>query len=180
MVKFDKQPTYSMVHRIPRVPSVNHIWRTSEMGGYITPTGWGIPTASQWGVKSKVPDKRAEWLHNPCRMGSPRPFTTGAESKVAHKWDGWLHNPCRVGVPDQGAGGKMRGGPQMGSVAKSHTPPWRSPPRKSRQQNPNRPTPSTWGVPRRLRTGGQSHRWPTSGLGGYIVPATSGVPTASQ
>ena len=28
--------------------------------------------------------------------------------------------------------------------------------------------------------GGQHQRWPTKGQGGYITPATSGVPTASE
>ena len=31
-----------------------------------------------------------------------------------------------------------------------------------------------------LQSGGQNHRWPTSGQGGYINPAAWGVPTASK
>ena len=31
-----------------------------------------------------------------------------------------------------------------------------------------------------LQSGGQNHRWPTSGQGAYITPAAEGVPTASQ
>ena len=31
-----------------------------------------------------------------------------------------------------------------------------------------------------LQSGGQNHRWPTSGQGGYITPAAWGVPTASE
>ena len=49
-----------------------------SLGGYITPTAWGVPTAS----------------------------VRGAESKGAHKWAGWLHNPCRLGgSPPLGSGG---------------------------------------------------------------------------
>ena len=40
-------------------------------------------------------------------------------------------------------------------------------------------TPAAWGSPP-LRSGGQNHRWPTSGQGGYITPAAWGVPTASE
>ena len=37
---------------------------------------------------------------------------------VAHKWARWLHNPCRLGEPHRfGAGGRIRGGPQVGKVA---------------------------------------------------------------
>ena len=31
-----------------------------------------------------------------------------------------------------------------------------------------------------LQSGGQNQKWPTSGQGGYITPAASGVPTASE
>ena len=31
-----------------------------------------------------------------------------------------------------------------------------------------------------FHSGGQNHKWPTSGQGGYITPAALGVPTASQ
>ena len=39
-------------------------------------------------------------------------------------------------------------------------------------------------LPRRgspaLQSGGQNQKWPTSGQGGYITPAASGIPTASE
>ena len=31
-----------------------------------------------------------------------------------------------------------------------------------------------------LQSGGQNQKWPRSGQGGYITPAASGVPTASE
>ena len=47
-------------------------------------------------------------------MGSKQ----GAESEVAHKWARWLHNPCRRRGPHRfSAGGRIRGGPQVGKVA---------------------------------------------------------------
>ena len=47
----------------------------------------------------------------------------------------------------------------MGNVATSPLPPWGSPP---------------------LQSGGQHQKWPINGQGGYITPAASGIPTASQ
>ena len=65
-------------------------WPTSGQGGYITPAALGVPTASE----------------------------RGAESKVAQKWAKWLHNPCRLGGPHRlGAGDEIRGGPQVRKVA---------------------------------------------------------------
>ena len=76
----------------PPLPSggQNQKWPTSGQGGYITPTAWGVATASG----------------------------RGAESEVAHKWARWLHNPCRLGGPHRfRAGGRIRSGPQVGKVA---------------------------------------------------------------
>ena len=36
------------------------------------------------------------------------------------------------------------------------------------------------GGPHRIRAGDQNQKWPTSGQGGYITLAASGVPTASE
>ena len=70
----------------------NQKWPKSGPSGYITPTyvthaALGVPTAS----------------------------VREAQSEVAHKWARWLHNPSRLGGPHRfGAGGTMRGGPQVG------------------------------------------------------------------
>ena len=130
----------------------------------------------------------ARWLHTPCLLGGPHRFRAraesevghkwaegyislaasgvptaskqGAESEVAHKWARWLHNPCRLGGPHRfRAGGRIKSGPQVGKVATYPLPPRGSPPRQNR---------------------GQNQKWPTSGQGGYIPPAASGVPTASE
>ena len=51
----------------------------------------------------------------------PLPATAlerGAQSEGAHKWARWLHNPCCLGGPHRfRAGGKIKGGPQVGKVA---------------------------------------------------------------
>ena len=68
----------------------NHKWPTCGQGGYITPTAWGSPSASQ----------------------------RGAESEVAHKWARWLHNPYRLREPlCIRAGGRIRSAPLVGKVA---------------------------------------------------------------
>ena len=43
--------------------------------------------------------KRVDWLHKPCRLGTPQRFRAGEGGGVskAHKWPHWLHNLCRLG-----------------------------------------------------------------------------------
>ena len=36
------------------------------------------------------------------------------------------------------------------------------------------------GDPLRFRVGGQNQKWPTCGQGGYVTPAASGIPSASE
>ena len=97
---------------------------------------------------------------SPAAWRVPIASKRGAESKVAHKWARWLHNPCRLGGPQRfRAGGKIRGGPQVGKVATCPLPPGGSP---------------------SLQSGGQNQKWPTSGQGGYITPAAWGFPTTSE
>ena len=96
----------------------NQRWPTSGQGGYITPTAWGVPTASNRGAESEVAHKWARWLHTPSAWGVPTASHRGAESEVAHKWARWLHNPCRLGGPHRfTAGGIIRGGLQVDKVA---------------------------------------------------------------
>ena len=92
--------------------------------------------------------------------GSPTASKRGAKSEVAHKWAKWLPHPCRIGEPHHcRAGGKIRSGPQVGEMATSPLPYRGAPP---------------------LQSGGQNQKWPTSGQGGYLTPAVSGSPTASE
>ena len=79
---------------------------------------------------------------------------------VAHKWARWLHNLCCLGGPHRlRAGGRTRGGPQVGKVATLPLPPRGSPP---------------------LQGGEQNQKWPTSRQGGYIAPAAWGFSTSSE
>ena len=167
----------------------NQKWPTSGQSGYITPAVSRIPTASERGAESEVAHKWAKWLPHPCRIGdthrfraggkirngpqvgematSPLPYrgspplqSLGAKSQVAHKWAKWLPHPCRIGDPHRfGAAGRIRIGPQVGEMATSPLPYRGSPP---------------------LQSGGQNQKWPTSGQSGYLTPAISGIPTASE
>ena len=176
-------------------------WPTCGQSGYVTPPASGIPTASQRGGKSERAHKWAKWLRHPYGLGDPHRFRAGgrgiqkwptcgqsgyvtpavsgiptasergAKSEVAHKWGKWLRHPCRLGevyvtptvlgIPtlQSGGGGEFRSGPLVGKVATSPLPPWGSPP---------------------LQSGGENQKWPTSGQSGYVTPAVSGIPTASQ
>ena len=135
----------------------NQKWPTSGQIGYLTPAVSVIPTASKRGAKSEVAHKWANWLPHPCRIGDPHRFRAGGK---AHKWANWLPHPCRIGDPHRfKAGGKIRSGPQVGKLATSPLPYRGSPP---------------------LQSGGQNQKWPTSGQIGYLTPAVSGIPTASE
>ena len=102
----------------------------------------------------------AKWLRHPCHLGDPHRFRAGGKSEVAHKWAKWLRHPCRLGDPHRfRAGGKIRSGPQVDKVATS--------PLQSRGSPP-------------LKSGGQNQKWPTCGQSGYVTPAVSGIPTASE
>ena len=157
--------------------------------GYVTPAVSGIPTASERGAKSEVAHLWSKWLRHPCRLGDPHRrragaliqkwptcrqsgYVTlavsgipnaserGAKSEVAHLWAKWLRHPCRLGDPHRStAGGKFRSGPRVGKMATSPLPSRGSPP---------------------LQSGGQNQKWPTCGQSGYVTPAVSGIPTASE
>ena len=117
--------------------------------------------ALQNGVRNqKWPTSGQGGYITPAAPGIPSASERGAKSEVAHKWARSLHHRCHLGDPHRfRAGGKIRSGQQMGQVATSPLPPRGSPPLQSR---------------------GQNQKWPTSGQGGYITLAASGIPTASK
>ena len=167
----------------------NQKWPTSGQSGYLTPAVSGSPTAAERGAKirsgpqvgkvatsplpyqgspplqsggqnQKWPTSGQSGYLTPAVSGIPTASERGAKSKVAHKWANWLHHPYRIGEPHRfRAGNKIRSGPQVGKVATSPLPYRGSPP---------------------LQSGGQNQKWPTSGQSGYLTPAVSGIPTASE
>ena len=76
----------------------------------------------------------------------------------------------------------------MGKVATPPLPPRGSPPLQSGGQNQKWPingqggyiTPAATGIPTASERLGQNQKWPINGQGGYITPAASGIPTASE
>ena len=119
------------------------------------------PLESRGGGGSEVAHQWAKWLRHPCRSGDPHRFREGGgKSEVAHLWAKWLRHPCRLGDPHRfRAGGKIRSGPIIGKVATSPLSSLGSPP---------------------LQSGGGNQEWPTSGQSGYVTPAVSGIPAASE
>ena len=167
----------------------NQKWPTSGQSGYLTPAVSGIPTASERGAKSEVAPKWAKWLPHPCRIRDPHRFKAGGKNKSGpqvgkmatsplpyrgspplqsggqnQKWptsgqSGYL-TPAVSGIPTASKrGAKIRSGPPVGKLATSALPYRGSPP---------------------LESGGQNQKWPTSGQRGYLTPAVSGIPTASE
>ena len=138
----------------------NQKWPTSGQSGYLTPAVSGIPAATERGQNQKWPTSGQIGYLTPAVSGIPAAAERGAKSEVAHKWAKWLPHPCRIGDPRRfRAGGKIRSGPQVGKVATAPLPYRGSPP---------------------LHSGGQNQKWPTSGQIGYLTPAVSGIPAASQ
>ena len=96
----------------------NQKWPTSGSAGYITPAAWGVPIGSERGAESEVATSGSAGYITHAAWGVPTASERGAESEVAHKWVSWLHNPCRLGGPHRfRAGGRIRGGPQVGQLA---------------------------------------------------------------
>ena len=139
----------------------NQKWPTDGQSGYLTPAVSGIPTASQRKDKIRSGPQVGKVATSPLPYrGSPPLQSGGIKSEGAHKWAKWLPHPCRIGDPHRGrAGGKIRSGPQVGKVATSPLPYRGSPP---------------------VQSGGQKQKWPTSGQSGYLTPAVSGIPGASE
>ena len=120
----------------------------------------GSPPLQSGGQNQKWPTSGQSGYITPAISGIPTASERGAKSEVAHLWAKWLRHPCRLGDPHRfRAGGKIRSGPQVGKVATSPLPARGSPP---------------------LQSGGQNQKWPTSGQSGYVTPAISGIPTASE
>ena len=120
----------------------------------------GSPALQSGGQNQKWPTCGQNGYVTPAVSGIPTASERGAESEVAHLWAKWLCHPCRLGDPHRfRAGGKIRSGPLVGKVATS--------PLRSRGSPP-------------LQSGRQNQKWPTCGQNGYVTPAVSGIPTASE
>ena len=120
----------------------------------------GSPPLQSGGQNQKWPTCGQSGYVTPAFSGIPTASERGAKSEVAHLWAKWLRHPRRLGDPHRfRAGGKIISGPQLGKVATSPLPSRGSPP---------------------LKSGGQNQTRPSSGQSGYVTPAVSGIPTASE
>ena len=118
------------------------------------------PPLQSGGQNQKWPTCGQSGYATPAVSGIPTAAGRGAKSEVAHLWARWLPHPCRLGDPHRfRAGGKIRSGPPVGKVATSPLPSRGSPP---------------------LQSGGGNQKWPTCKQSGYVTPAVSGIPTASE
>ena len=117
-------------------------------------------------------------------------FRAGGQNQ---KWptcgqNGYL-TPVVSGIPTASErGDKIRSGPLVGKVATSPLPSRGSPPLQSGGAKSEvahlwarwLPHPCRLGDPHRFRAGGQNQKGPTCGQNGYVAPAVSGIPTASE
>ena len=164
----------------------NQKWATCRQNGYVSPAVSGIfraggkirsgplvgkmatsplpsrgsPPVQSGGQNQKWPTCGQNGYVTPAVSGIPTASERGAKSHVAHLWAKWLRHPCRLEDPQRfRAGGKIRSGPLVGKMATSPLPSRGSPPLQSR---------------------GPNQMWPTCGQSGYVTPAVSGIPTASE
>ena len=176
-------------HRF-RAGRQNQNWPTSRQDGYITPAVWGSPPLQSGGTESEVAHKWARWLHHPCRLGVPTASERGDRIRSGPQVGKVATSPLPPrGVPTASErGDRIRSGPQVGKVATSPLPPGGSPPLQSGGTESELAHkwarwlhhPCRLRGPHRFSAGGQNQKWPTSGQGGYITPAASGVPSASE
>ena len=152
------------LHRCRAREGGNQKWPTCGQSGYVTPAVSGITTASERGGEIRSGPLVAKVATSPLpSLGSP-PLQSGG-------------------------GGGIRSGPLVAKVATSPLPSRGSPPLQSRGGKSE--VPHLWqkwlrharrlGDPHRCRAGGGGgKKWPTCGQSGYVTPAISGIPTASE
>ena len=167
----------------------NQNWPIHGQGGYITPAASGIPTASERGAKSEVAHTWAGWLHHHCRLADPHRCRAGGKIRSGPYMGKVATSPLLPwGSPPLYSGGQNQKWPingQGGCITPADS---------------GIPIASKWGAksevaytwarwlhhpchlgdPHRFKAGGKIRRRPNSGQGGYITPAASGIPTASE
>ena len=192
-------------------------WPTYGQSGYVTPAISGIPTASKRGEEIRSGPLVGNVATSPLPSRGSPPLQSGGQNQ---KWP-TLGKVATQPLPSRGSpplqsGREIKGGPQVGKVGTSPVPSRGSPPLESEWENPKWPTsgqsgyvtpavsgiptaserggnsevahlwakwlchPCHLGDPHRFKTGGGNQKWPTCGQRGYVTPAFSGIPTASE
>ena len=146
----------------------------------------GARTLQSRGQKLEVAHMWADWQHLPCHPRGPQRFTAGDEIRTP-KWAYWLRHPCLLGSTPLQSGAPNHNWPtnrQGGYITPAA---WGVPTASERgTQSKVAHKWARWLQPLRaggfppLQCGGHNQRWPRSRQGGYITPATWGVPTASE
>ena len=167
----------------------NQKWPTSGRSGYLTLAVSGIPTASERGAKSEVAHKWAMWLPHPCRIGDPHRCRAGGKMRSGLQVGEMATSPLPYrGSPPLQSGGQNQKWPTSGRIGYL-TPAVSGIPtasvRGAKSEVAHKwamwlPYPCRIGDPHRFSAGGQNQKWPTSGQCGYLTPAVSGIPTASE
>ena len=124
----------------------------------------GILALQSGGQNQKWPTSRQGGYITPAAWGVPTLSRRGAKSEVANKWQGGYMTPAAWGIPTASQRGAK-------SEVAHKWARWLHNPRSGG----DRPG---WSPP--LQSEGQNQKRPTSGQGGYITPAASGTPTASE
>ena len=133
---------------------------TSGQSGYVTPASRGSPPRQSGGGNQKWRTSGQSGYVTPAFSGIPTASKRGGNQKWPSSGQSGYITPAVSGIPTAAErGGGIRSGPPLGKVASSPLPPRGSLP---------------------LQSGGQSQKWPTSGQSGYVTPAVSGIPTASE
>ena len=130
-------------------------------GGYITPAASGIPTASERRAKIRSGPQVGKVATSPLPPRGSPPLQTGGQNQ---KW------------PINGQGGYITSA-ASGIPSASH--------RGAKSEVAHKWArwlhhPCRLGDPHHLRAEGKNEKWPINGQGGYITPAASGFPTASE
>ena len=133
---------------------------TCWQSGYVTPAVSGIPTASQRGENQKWPTCGQSGYVTPTVSGIPTASERGGNQKWPTSGQSGYVTPAVSGIPTA----TQRGG--KSEVAHLWAKWLRHP--------------CHLGDPHRFRAGGENHKWPTCGQSGYVTPAVSGIPTASE
>ena len=167
----------------------NQKWPTVGQIGYLTLAVSGSPTAAERAAKSEVAHKCKMATSPPAVSGSPTASERGAKSEVAHKWEKLATSPLPYrGAPPLHSGGQNQKWPTIGQIGYLTLAVSGSPTAAERGANSEvahkwakrRPHPLPYRGAPPLQSGGQNQKWPTSGQIGYLTPAVSGSPTASQ
>ena len=149
----------------------------------------GSPPLQSRGQNQKSAHEWARWLHHPCRLGDPHRFRAGGKIRSGPYTGKVATSPLLPwGSPPLQSGGQNQKWPIDGqggyiTPANSGIPiasKWGAKSEVAHTWARWLPHPCRLGDPHRFRARGKIRSRPTSGQGGYITPAASGIPTTLE